>query len=188
METEDLYAAAQFRAVTGVLGSHYESRDIQIINLSITFHGVELLTDTKLELNNGRRYGLIGLNGCGKSSLMSAIGNREIPIPEHFDIFHLQREMSPSDKTALECVMEVDEEKIKLEHEAEHLAAQTSNEAHDRLMDIYERLDEMDISTAEVRAAAILHGLGFSKDMMNQKVVLISLATNEQLVLNFYYH
>lgn len=170
VENEDLYAAAQFRAVTGVLGSHYESRDIQIINLSITFHGVELLTDTKLELNNGRRYGLIGLNGCGKSSLMSAIGNREIPIPEHFDIFHLQREMSPSDKTALESVMEVDEEKTKLEHEAEHLAAQTSNEAHDRLMDIYERLDEMDVSTAEVRAAAILHGLGFSKDMMNQKV------------------
>ncbi|ESO10220.1 hypothetical protein HELRODRAFT_190415 [Helobdella robusta] len=117
---EDLYAASRYRAVTGVLGSHAESRDLQIINLSITFHGAELLTDTKLELNNGRRYGLIGLNGCGKSSLMSAIGNRELPIPDHIDIFHLQREMAPSDKTALQCVMEVEEERVRLEHEAEH--------------------------------------------------------------------
>ena len=68
-EVEDLYMASQYRAVTGVLGSHPESRDLQIINLSITFHGAELLTDTKLELNNGRRYGLIGLNGCGESQL-----------------------------------------------------------------------------------------------------------------------
>jgi len=64
-EVEELYMASRHRAVTGVLGSHPDSRDVHIINLSITFHGVELLTDTKLELNNGRRYGLIGLNGCG---------------------------------------------------------------------------------------------------------------------------
>lgn len=51
---------------TGVLASHPESRDIHIQNFSITFHGVELLTDTRLELNSGRRYGLLGLNGCGK--------------------------------------------------------------------------------------------------------------------------
>ena len=50
---------------TGVLASHPESRDVHIENLSITFHGVELLSDTRLELNCGRRYGLLGLNGCG---------------------------------------------------------------------------------------------------------------------------
>ena len=50
---------------TGVLASHPESRDVHIENFSITFHGVELLTDTRLELNCGRRYGLLGLNGCG---------------------------------------------------------------------------------------------------------------------------
>lgn len=51
---------------TGVLTSHPECRDVHIENFSITFHGVELLTDTRLELNCGRRYGLLGLNGCGK--------------------------------------------------------------------------------------------------------------------------
>ena len=54
--------------------------------------------------------------------LLSAIGYREIPIPEHIDIYHLTREMAPSDKTALQCVMDVDEERIKLEKETERLA------------------------------------------------------------------
>lgn len=54
--------------------------------------------------------------------LLSAIGHREVPIPEHIDIYHLTREMAPSEKTALQCVMEVDEERIKLEKEAERLA------------------------------------------------------------------
>lgn len=58
----------------------------------------------------------------GKSMLLSAIGHREIPIPEHIDIYHLTREMAPSDKTALQCVMEVDEQRIMLEKEAERLA------------------------------------------------------------------
>lgn len=57
---------AAARAVTGVLASHPNSTDAHIINLSLTFHGQELLSDTKLELNSGRRYGLIGLNGIGK--------------------------------------------------------------------------------------------------------------------------
>ena len=64
-QIEELYACAVQRAVTGVLSSHPDSRDVHIDSLSITFHGAELLVDTRLELNNGRRYGLIGLNGCG---------------------------------------------------------------------------------------------------------------------------
>ena len=65
VELGDLDLAANHRAVTGVLLSHPDSRDVHIGTLSITFHGAELLVDTNLELNCGRRYGLIGLNGCG---------------------------------------------------------------------------------------------------------------------------
>lgn len=54
--------------------------------------------------------------------LLSSIGMREVPIPEHIDIYHLTREMAPSEKTALQCVMEVDEQRIMLEKEAERLA------------------------------------------------------------------
>jgi len=65
-EMEDLCTVSSQRAVTGTLSSHPDCRDVHIDSLSITFHGTELLVDTRLELNNGRRYGLIGLNGCGK--------------------------------------------------------------------------------------------------------------------------
>lgn len=58
------------RAVTGVLASHPNSTDVHISSLSLTFHGQELLSDTSLELNSGRRYGLIGLNGTGKAPRM----------------------------------------------------------------------------------------------------------------------
>lgn len=59
----------------------------------------------------------------GKTSLLSAIQLREFPIPKHIDTFLLCREMPPSDKTALECVIEVDTERLRLEKEAETLAA-----------------------------------------------------------------
>ena len=47
--------AAEARACTGVLAIHPMSRDIKISTLSVTFHGVELLVDTKLELSVGQR-------------------------------------------------------------------------------------------------------------------------------------
>lgn len=67
----------------------------------------------------------------GKSTMLMAIGKREIPIPEHFDIFHLHGEIGASDKTALQAVMEVDEERHRLEHEAAELA-HLGDEASDR--------------------------------------------------------
>lgn len=51
------------------------------------------------------------------------MGNREVPIPDHIDIFHLTREAPASDKSALKCVMEVDQERVRLEKLAEELIA-----------------------------------------------------------------
>ncbi|CAM6044917.1 unnamed protein product [Sphagnum compactum] len=156
------------RTCTGVLASHPQSRDIHIESLSLTFHGHELVVDSTLELNYGRRYGLLGLNGCGKSTLLTAIGHREVPIPEHMDIYHLTREIDATEMTALEAVMNVDEERLKLEKEAELLAAQDDG-GGEPLERIYERLESMDSATAEMRAAQILHGLGFTKKMQGKK-------------------
>lgn len=166
---EDMRIASEARSCTGVLGIHPRARDIKIDNFSITFHGAEMLQDTKVELNCGRRYGLIGDNGCGKSTFLASLANKEVPIQDHIDIFHLVREMPASDKTALACVMEVDQERIRLEALAEDLAANGGDEAQDQLMDIYDRLDELGADTAEAKAANILHGLGFTADMMVKK-------------------
>ena len=64
-QMNDLSVSA--RSCTGVLASHPDSRDVHIESLSVTLHGAELLCDAKLELNCGRRYGLLGLNGSGTS-------------------------------------------------------------------------------------------------------------------------
>ncbi|XP_063633020.1 ATP-binding cassette sub-family F member 2 isoform X1 [Cydia splendana] len=165
---EEARINSEARSCTGSLAVHPRSRDVKIANFSITFYGSELLQDTLLELNCGRRYGLVGLNGCGKSSLLSALGRREVPIPDHIDIFHLTREMPASDKSALQCVMEVDEERIKLEKLAEELAHCEDDESQDQLMDVYERLDELSADTAQARAANILDGLGFTKEMQHK--------------------
>ena len=45
---QDMDLMAEYRSCTGVLGVHPRSRDIKIDNFSITFHGCEMLTDTKL--------------------------------------------------------------------------------------------------------------------------------------------
>lgn len=112
---------------------------------------------------------LIGANGSGKSTLLAVCGNREVPIPDHIDIYHLTREIPASDKTALECVMEVDEERIRLEKLAEELVQYEDDESQERLMDVYDRLDDISADTAEARAAYILHGLGFTPDMQVKK-------------------
>ena len=55
--------------------------------IHITIQIVE--QETKLELSCGNRYGLMGVNGCGKSCLLAVLGNREVPIQDHIDIFYL---------------------------------------------------------------------------------------------------
>jgi len=169
MLEKDLELAAQARSCTGVSGLPAQSRDIKIENLSVTFHGCEILTDTRLELNYGRRYGLIGFNGCGKSTLFSVIGRREIPIQDHIDIYHLAREIPPLDKSALDAVLDCEKERIKLEKLAEELAGRDDDESQEQLIDIYERLDDMGAERARAKAGYILHGLGFDKKMQQKR-------------------
>jgi len=166
---EESRMATEARACTGVLGIHPLARDIKIDNFSVTFYGAELLQDTKLELSCGNRYGLMGVNGCGKSTLLACLGNREVPIQEHIDIYYLAREIPASEKTALEAVMEADEERVKLEALAEMLALETDDASQEYLMQVYERLDDLGADTAESRAAHLLMGLQFTPAMQNKK-------------------
>lgn len=57
---------------------------------------------------------------------------------------------------------------LQPEPETQHAPSRSpqSGPEDERLMSIYERLDEIDPNTFEVRAAELLHGLGFSKTMM----------------------
>lgn len=77
---------ANDRNSTGVLTSQPLSRDIKIESFSLSFHGRELISNTDIDINFGRRYGLIGANGSGKSTFLECLANREVPIPNHIDV------------------------------------------------------------------------------------------------------
>lgn len=173
-------------------GVDARSRDINVTNFTLQHMGAVLLDECEIVLNHGNRYGLIGRNGCGKSTLLRALGARAVPVPRGIDIFYLSEEIEPSDTvTALDAVMAVDEERLQLEHQAERLnhllteladkissgedsgdTEKTFDEQQEEVMDalnsIYERLDALDASTAEVRARSILKGLGFTHEMQSK--------------------
>ncbi|GFH24820.1 ATP-binding cassette, sub-family F, member 2, partial [Haematococcus lacustris] len=151
-------------------------RDIKISGFSMSLKGGELISDCSIELTIGRRYGLIGQNGCGKTNFLQCLANREVPIPDHMDLYHLRTEAEPSDRTALEAVIDhVRQEMERLQKLEEHIM-ETVGPEDERLEALYERLEELDPTTFESRAAGLLHGLGFTKPMMDLPVPPAALA------------
>lgn len=157
------------RVTTGVLASLSTSRDIKVTSVSLVFHGKVLIQDTNLELNFGRRYGLLGENGCGKSTLLKAIAAREYPIPEQIDIYLLNEPAEPTEFSALEYVVrEAEHELQRLEELVEKILEEEGPEAP-ALEDLHERMDELDPATFESRASVILIGLGFNSVTIKKK-------------------
>jgi len=157
------------RVTTGVLASMKTSRDIKIEQLSLVFHGKVLLTDSTLELNYGQQYGLLGENGCGKSTFMRALAAREYPIPESIDVYLLNEPAEPSEYSALEWVINEANKKLEsLERKVEEVLEVEGPEA-EILENLNEEIDAMDSSTFEVRAAQILTGLGFDSKTIHKK-------------------
>jgi len=153
-------------ACTGVLASHALSADLHIHNYSCTYHGQVLFADTNLELNNGNRYGLIGANGCGKSTMLSTLGARSVPIPDHIDSYHLKNEAPSCNTTPIEYVLDVDDERTRLQKEVDRITEEDPES--DQILLLYERLDELDADQAPMQASRILNGLGFTA-MMQKK-------------------
>jgi ATP-binding cassette, subfamily F, member 2 len=149
------------RVATGNLISEARARDIKINAFSLALNGRPLCEDTVLELNQGSRYGLLGRNGCGKSTFLKCLAAREVPIPKHFDVYLLAHEAPPSEMSALEYVIaSATEEVARLDEMIEKILVEEGPES-ETLHDLYERQDELDPSTFETRASTILVGLGF---------------------------
>lgn len=70
-----------------------KSKDIKIDSFDISISGKRILTDSSLTLAYGRRYGLVGQNGIGKSTLLRALSRREVSIPTHISILHVEQEV-----------------------------------------------------------------------------------------------
>ena len=70
-----------------------KSKDIKVEGVDVSIGGKRILTDTTLTLAYGRRYGLVGQNGIGKSTLLRALSRRELAIPTHISILHVEQEV-----------------------------------------------------------------------------------------------
>merc|ERR1719326_503244 len=152
---------------SAVLGSQYLNKDVKLEQFSLSLHGKELVKDTTMELTYGARYGLLGLNGSGKSTILAAIRARELPIPDWIDIWHLHEEAPPSDMNAIDSVVSVvANEQARLE--ALSLEIMEKDPESEILGAIGDKLDKMDPSQFEARACELLAGLGFSPVMMRK--------------------
>ena len=68
---------------------HFEG--LQVQNLTMRAKGKILLENTLLAITGGRRYGLIGPNGMGKSTLLRMLARRQIPVPEALDVLLVEQ-------------------------------------------------------------------------------------------------
>lgn len=71
-----------------------KTKDIKLDSIDVSIGGLRILTDTSLTLAYGHRYGLVGNNGIGKSTLLRALSRREVAIPTHISILHVEQEVS----------------------------------------------------------------------------------------------
>lgn len=132
-----------------------------------------LLEDTSLTVFEGRRLALIGRNGCGKSSLFELLlghispetGN--IGIPANSRIAHMAQEVSHSERTAIDYVLDGHKELRRLESE---ISRANDQDNHDRLSHLYEELDSIGGYSAQYQAAELLHGLGFVNEEISKPV------------------
>jgi ATPase subunit of ABC transporter with duplicated ATPase domains len=92
------------------------------VGLSTPDGSQELLNNASLKFVTGRRYGLIGRNGVGKTSLMRAISAYEIPdFPCHLRVVHVEQEVSGDETSVLESVLSADVERAMLVEEERKL-------------------------------------------------------------------
>ena len=151
------------------------STDIKCEDIHIRMGKTVLLDQTNLFLFTGHKYGLVGRNGTGKTTLLRALAERELEgVSPFVQILHVEQEIVAGLDSPVEVVLAADVERWNLLREEQDLLKQSSETASDRLREVYERLDAIDAHSAEARAAEILHGLSFTVEMMRQPTKMLS--------------
>ncbi|MEE6528797.1 hypothetical protein FKM82_017415, partial [Ascaphus truei] len=133
-----------------------KSYDIRIENFDVSFGERVLLTGAELNLASGRRYGLVGRNGLGKTTLLKMLASRSLRVPSHLSILHVEQEVAGDDTPALQSVLECDTLRESLLQEERALNARISAGKGDgsestRLTEIYAKLEEIEADKAPAR-------------------------------------
>lgn len=131
-------------------------------DFDMTFGPVKLLGSASVKFDRGHRYGIVGLNGSGKSTMLRLIASREFAYNPDFVLAHVEQELASSDTTALDSVLEADRERNEL--------IKLVAENPDNLADLFEKLEAIDADGAPTRASSVLVGLGFTHAEQSQPV------------------
>eukprot|EP00112_Aurelia_sp_Birch-Aquarium-sp1_P018678 Seg449.1_Seg449.3 transcript_id=Seg449.1_Seg449.3/GoldUCD/mRNA.D3Y31 product="ATP-binding cassette sub-family F member 1" protein_id=Seg449.1_Seg449.3/GoldUCD/D3Y31 len=88
--------------------------DIKVESFSISARGKDLFIDAALTIAHGRRYGLVGPNGMGKTTLLAHIANRALAIPPNIDSLLCEQDVQADETPAVEVVLMADKKRSAL--------------------------------------------------------------------------
>lgn len=166
------------------LGSYKGSLDASSFTLPNPGGGQPLIEDSACRLVWGHRYGLIGRNGMGKSTLLKALAARRVgDIPPNVTVHYVSQDVNLTSeqqlKTPVECVVDADLERTLLLEEL-HIVTKladdgeldaTGSARHEYLIC---RLEEINADSAHRRAKVLLDNLGFSIELQNRPLSQLS--------------
>ena len=147
---------------------------LNIQNMSYLQGGIPLFQQVNLQAYANQRIGLVGKNGCGKSTLFRLIRGEikpdsgEISLKTGKTIAFVEQEIASSTQPALDFVLDGDIQLRQLEKillREQHDAAWFDAQQHFEAIDGY---------GAKARAAQLLNGLGFANDTLERPVTSFS--------------
>lgn len=135
-------------------------------NISLKRGQTELLENATATINPKQKVGLVGKNGCGKSSLFALLKKElqpeggEITYPSNWAVSWVNQETPALEISALDYVIQGDREYCRLQAE---LAQANERNDGNAIARIHDRLDAINAWTIQSRAETLLHGLGFTQ-------------------------
>jgi ATP-binding cassette subfamily F protein 3 len=138
---------------------------ILLRDLTYSRSGTPLVTDASLQLHPGWKIGLIGANGCGKSSFFALLRGElhqesgDLEIPASWVMSHVGQDTPALPDPALDFVLDGDAELREIE---QGLAAAEAAHDGERIGLLHGRYAEIDGYASRAKAASLLSGLGFS--------------------------
>ena len=136
-----------------------------------------LLKTVSLVVHAGWKIGLVGANGCGKSSLLKMLEGRQeteegqINMPSKLRVSSVAQELASGTVSALDFVLQSN---VHLATLAAQMTAAYDRDDGMHIAQLHSELDAAGAYRARAQAASVLHGLGFTPAQMEQAVNQLS--------------